>query len=84
MFSRGNISEKLRFSELDVTDEIIIDMFVGIGYWVLQLAKHQRPRKLICIDKNPDAITALKVSNNRHLLGGWRMRPLWLFGTFNS
>ena len=36
------------------------DMFCGIGYWVLQLAKHQRPQKLICIDINPNAIEALK------------------------
>ena len=35
-------------------------MFCGIGYWVLQLAKHQRPQKLICIDKNPNAIKALE------------------------
>ena len=60
MFSRGNVSEKIRFSALDVTDEVIIDLFVGIGYWVLQLAKHQRPKRLVCVDKNPDAIDALK------------------------
>ena len=32
MFSRGNISEKVRFAKLDVTDEVVIDLFVGIGY----------------------------------------------------
>lgn len=35
MFSSGNLSEKLRMAQLDCRDEIIVDLFAGIGYFVL-------------------------------------------------
>ena len=35
MFSRGNISEKIRFSKFDVEGQTVLDMFAGIGYWVI-------------------------------------------------
>ena len=60
MFSRGNISEKIRFSKFSVSNEIVIDMFAGIGYWVLQLSKKKPPTRIYCIDINPNAISALK------------------------
>ena len=56
MFSRGNISEKIRFSKFSVSNEIIVDMFAGIGYWVLQLSKKKPPAKIYCVDINPNAI----------------------------
>jgi tRNA G37 N-methylase Trm5 len=37
MFSRGNISEKIHFSKFEVDQEVIADLFCGIGYWVLQV-----------------------------------------------
>lgn len=35
MFSWGNLSEKLRMARLDCKDEVIVDLFAGIGYYVL-------------------------------------------------
>lgn len=35
MFSFGNLSEKLRMARLDCVDEIVVDLFAGIGYFVL-------------------------------------------------
>jgi Met-10+ like-protein len=35
MFSWGNRSEKLRMAALDCTNEVIVDLFAGIGYFVL-------------------------------------------------
>lgn len=35
MFSWGNLSEKLRLGSLDCRDEIVVDLFAGIGYFVL-------------------------------------------------
>ena len=35
MFSWGNLSEKLHMARLDCTDEVIVDLFAGIGYFVL-------------------------------------------------
>ena len=66
MFSRGNISEKIRFSKFSVSNEIIIDMFVGIGYWVLQLSKKKPPAKIYCIDINPNAIEVRALRSYRN------------------
>lgn len=35
MFSFGNFSEKLRMARLDCQDEVVVDLFAGIGYFVL-------------------------------------------------
>lgn len=35
MFSSGNRSEKLRMGQLDCRDEVVVDLFSGIGYFVL-------------------------------------------------
>ena len=60
MFSRGNISEKIRFSKFNVHNEIIVDCFAGIGYWVLQLSKSKPPLKVYCIDLNPNQLISLE------------------------
>lgn len=35
MFSWGNLSEKLRMGRLNCEGEVIVDLFAGIGYFVL-------------------------------------------------
>lgn len=41
MFSWGNLSEKLRMASLDCRGEVIVDLFAGIGYFVLPfLVRH--------------------------------------------
>lgn len=35
MFSWGNLSEKIRMASSDCTDAVIVDLFAGIGYFVL-------------------------------------------------
>lgn len=35
MFSSGNVSEKLRMANMDCTGETVVDLFAGIGYFVL-------------------------------------------------
>lgn len=35
MFSSGNLSEKRRIGALDCADEVVVDLFAGIGYFVL-------------------------------------------------
>ncbi|GAB2301081.1 hypothetical protein Dimus_035115 [Dionaea muscipula] len=35
MFSWGNLSEKIRMARVDCKDEVIVDLFAGIGYFVL-------------------------------------------------
>lgn len=37
MFSSGNVTERIRMSKLDCTNEIVLDLFAGIGYFTLPI-----------------------------------------------
>ena len=52
MFSSGNVDERIRMSKIDCVDETVIDMFAGIGYFSLPIAKYCFPKKVIAIEKN--------------------------------
>ena len=53
MFSKGNLSERKRLIPDISRNEIIVDMFAGIGYFSLGLAKNAA--KVYSIEKNRDA-----------------------------
>lgn len=52
MFSPGNLDERRRMSMLG-KDEIVVDMFAGIGYFSIPMAVHSRPKKIVAIEVNP-------------------------------
>ncbi|MDR6223547.1 class I SAM-dependent methyltransferase [Methanococcoides alaskense] len=52
MFSKGNLAEKKRMSKLG-KDEVVVDMFAGIGYFSIPLAVHGNPKKVYSIELNP-------------------------------
>lgn len=58
MWSKGNKAERARLVKLAKADETVVDMFAGIGYWSLFLAK--RAKKIYAIDINPEAIKYLE------------------------
>ena len=60
MFSKGNKFEKMRVVKQVKPGEIVIDMFAGIGYFTIPIAKHTKVRKIYAIDINPDAVFYLK------------------------
>lgn len=60
MFSFGNISEKLRMAALDCSDEIVVDLFTGIGYFSLPLIIHAKAKHLYACEWNPDAVEAFR------------------------
>lgn len=55
MFASGNFDEKKRMSHLDCRGETVVDMFAGIGYFALPVAKNARARKVIACEINPAA-----------------------------
>lgn len=60
MFSFGNVREKMRMAELNCSEEIVVDLFAGIGYFSLPLLIHAKAKHLYACEWNPDAIDAFK------------------------
>ncbi|MFH1308380.1 MAG: class I SAM-dependent methyltransferase family protein [archaeon] len=58
MFAKGNINEKKRIAFQVKKNEVIVDMFAGIGYFTLGMAKNAW--KVYSIELNPVAYKYLK------------------------
>jgi len=53
MFAKGNINERVRIASQVKRNEVIVDMFAGIGYFTIGIAKLGRPKKIYSLEKNP-------------------------------
>lgn len=60
MFSRGNITEKIRFGQLVQPGELVLDLYAGIGYFTLPALVHGRAKHVVACEWNPDAAQALR------------------------
>jgi len=58
MFSKGNLFERQRLLKQVRKNEVVVDMFAGIGYFSLSIAK--KCKKVYAIEKNPVAYKYLK------------------------
>ncbi|MEF8848842.1 MAG: class I SAM-dependent methyltransferase family protein [Candidatus Thermoplasmatota archaeon] len=59
MFSSGNMSERIRISKIVDEDEIVMDLFAGIGYFSIPIAVHSKPTKIFACEKNREAYSYL-------------------------
>jgi len=53
MFSSGNMNERIRMANISSPDEVVVDLFAGIGYFTLPLAVHSKPKLVYAVEKNP-------------------------------
>jgi tRNA wybutosine-synthesizing protein 2 len=53
MFSKGNINERKLLATFVKDNEVIVDMFAGIGYFSLPIAKNSNPQRIYSIELNP-------------------------------
>lgn len=53
MYSKGNINERKYLAQLVKNGEVIVDMFAGIGYFSLPIAKNAHPARIYSIELNP-------------------------------
>lgn len=60
MWSKGNKQERIRLTKLVKKSETIVDMFAGVGYFSIFIAKYCSPKKVYAIDINPKAIEYLR------------------------
>ncbi len=60
MFSKGNVTERGLLPSHMHPDEIVFDMFAGIGYFSLGIAKNSHPHQIYAMEWNPVAFEYLK------------------------
>jgi len=53
MFSSGNMNERVRMANISRPDEVVVDLFAGIGYFTLPIAVYSKPKLVYAIEKNP-------------------------------
>ena len=59
IFSSGNVTEKLRVATFDCTDETVVDLYAGIGYFTLPYLVHARACFVHAWEWNRHAVEAL-------------------------
>ncbi|RHW69445.1 methionine biosynthetic protein [Trypanosoma brucei equiperdum] len=52
MFCSGNVTERMHFASIIAKDEVVVDMFAGIGYFTLPLAINGGVKIVHALEKN--------------------------------
>ena len=60
MFSSGNVTERHRIGNIDMSVEIIVDAFAGIGYYSLPMLVRSNAEHVYACEINPNSIQALQ------------------------
>ncbi len=60
MFSPGNIHERIRMANISNKNEVVVDMFAGIGYFTLQISVHSKLKVIYAYEINPFAYKYLQ------------------------
>ncbi|EEB13229.1 conserved hypothetical protein [Pediculus humanus corporis] len=60
MFSAGNVTERHRIALFNCDNEVVIDLFAGIGYFTLPYIVHAKAKFVYACEWNPVAVEALR------------------------
>ena len=60
MFSRGNITEKIRFGKMVQKGDMVLDLYAGIGYFTLPALVHGQAKYVYACEWNPEAVKTLR------------------------
>ena len=60
MFSSGNVTERHRIGDIDMSGEIVVDAFSGIGYYTLPMLVRSNAKHVYACELNPNSIDALR------------------------
>lgn len=64
MFSSGNVTERHRIGSIDMTGEVVVDAFSGIGYYTLPMLVRSNAKHVYACELNPNSIDALTKGAN--------------------
>ncbi len=53
MFSSGNMDERKRMATIADNNEIVVDLFAGIGYFSIPMAVKSKPKRIVACEINP-------------------------------
>ena len=60
MFSQGNLNERKRMGDLNLSEENVLDLYAGIGYYTLPLLVRGGAKHVTATEWNPNALRDLK------------------------
>lgn len=60
MFCSGNVTERMRMARVKATDQVIVDMYAGVGYYTLPFLVYGGAKHVHACEWNPNSILALR------------------------
>ena len=64
MFCSGNVTERMRMARQIAVEEVVVDLYCGVGYYTLPLLVHGRAGLVHACEWNPNSIAALRTNLN--------------------
>ena len=78
MFSSGNKDERHRMAKIAHHDEVVVDLFAGIGYFSLPMAVYSKPQQIYTCEINPLSYQFLQENRQNWLVTSQSYIPHYL------